>query len=312
MKSLPLVSILIPSYNHEIFISECLDSIVRQPYSNLELVIVDDCSTDATPQIIESFIEKKNHRFTRVVFQKHTENLGIPRTFNELLFLASGKYVKYIASDDKLHEESIFPFVEELEKGYDIVYGDLLLITEKGKLIRRAKGLRDIGKNYTIDSFNICDCLHKEGPTVGSAWMMRTESLKKIGGFDENAIIEDWELVCRILSRNLKISYIDKIAAYYRVPEKRAYGGSIIQWLKGNIYILNKYRDLCPGNYLRELTQRISLSLLRARDYSKEMHKETSLYVITELLPRYPEILPCILNPFLLDNETFEDLLKRT
>lgn len=90
------ISVIIPTYNVEKYIRQCLDSVVNQTYGNLEIIIIDDCSKDSTPQIIKEYAEKDSR--IRTVF--HTENAGPGRTRNEGVYLASGEYIAFVDHDD--------------------------------------------------------------------------------------------------------------------------------------------------------------------------------------------------------------------
>jgi Predicted glycosyltransferases len=105
----PLVSVIIPSYNHEKFIKECIDSVLEQTYRNLELIIIDDGSKDGTADILKSY---KDNRM-KVVFQ---ENAGAHNAINKGLGLAQGVYLTILNSDDvymKDRLEEIMAYMQE-------------------------------------------------------------------------------------------------------------------------------------------------------------------------------------------------------
>lgn len=98
----PLFSIACVTYNQEELITECLDSIARQDYGPIELVLCDDASTDGTTRVVEDWLAANKNRFENAVFLKNTANLGISATHDRALRQTSGKWVKYIAGDDIL------------------------------------------------------------------------------------------------------------------------------------------------------------------------------------------------------------------
>lgn len=117
----PGVSVVIPMYNAEKYIAECLESILAQSFKNYELIVVDDCSTDNSPAIVDSFIPKFGGRLTHFRLQKNSGGAGIPR--NTGVTLARGEYIRFIDSDDRITENAL----EEdftLAKKYDadVVY----------------------------------------------------------------------------------------------------------------------------------------------------------------------------------------------
>lgn len=114
---MPVVSVIMPSYNHEKFIGESIESVLWQTFKDLELIIIDDKSNDRSRQIIGEFA-KKDNRIKRIF---HKKNLGIAKTINEGVRDATGKYIALIASDDVWVSE-------KLEKQLKILEGDENLV----------------------------------------------------------------------------------------------------------------------------------------------------------------------------------------
>src|SRR5882724_2084405 len=96
------VSVLIPTYNSERYLSECLDSVLAQDFADLEILVSDDQSTDGTLKIIESYAG----RDVRIRWWQNRKNLGLPGNHNACLLQARGEYVKYVHADDKLLSSS--------------------------------------------------------------------------------------------------------------------------------------------------------------------------------------------------------------
>lgn len=101
MSDQPLVSVIVPSYCHEAFILDCIQSIHAQTYKNIELVIVDDCSSDQTFALAGTLLATSvGNRFKNVVLQCNTENIGAYATINKGIQASRGQYVAIINSDD--------------------------------------------------------------------------------------------------------------------------------------------------------------------------------------------------------------------
>ncbi len=98
-----LVSVCIPTYNGEKYLKECLDSVLSQSYSNIEIIIVDDCSTDTTCQIIEQYTRKDN----RIKLYRNELNLGLVGNWNKCLELAQGEWIKFVFQDDLISVDCI-------------------------------------------------------------------------------------------------------------------------------------------------------------------------------------------------------------
>ena len=119
-ESAPAISVIIPMYNAEKYIGECLDSILAQTFQNFEVIVVDDCSTDGSPAIVESYKEKFGERLKLVHTKKNSGGAGLPR--NKGLKLAGGKYVAFADSDDML----ISTALEELYTLAETYYAEVV------------------------------------------------------------------------------------------------------------------------------------------------------------------------------------------
>lgn len=109
MRSQPLVSVCIPSYNSEEFIAATLESVLSQKFADFEVVVADDKSTDGTIPVIKAFKDP------RIRFVENEQNLGLGRNWNNVLSCARGEYVKLLGDDDVLYPECLGRQVEALE-----------------------------------------------------------------------------------------------------------------------------------------------------------------------------------------------------
>ena len=98
------LSIVIPVYNTAVYLKECLDSIINQTYSNIEIICVDDCSPDNSAEIIKEYAAKDN----RIKYIKHSENKKQGAARNTGIDAASGKYITFIDSDDYLSYKYVY------------------------------------------------------------------------------------------------------------------------------------------------------------------------------------------------------------
>lgn len=99
-KSLPAVTAVIPMYNAEKFIAECLDSLLAQSFENFEVLVVDDCSTDSSAAIVESYVPKFGGRLKLLHTKKNSGGAGIPRNMG--ITFARGEYVYFMDADDRI------------------------------------------------------------------------------------------------------------------------------------------------------------------------------------------------------------------
>ena len=115
MHKQPLVSVVIPCYNHENFVQDCIKSVIDQTYENIELIIIDDGSKDGSVQKIQEMSAACQKRFTRFEF-RYRPNKGLSETLNEALEWCEGLYLSPIASDDQMLKQKIQLQVNFLEK----------------------------------------------------------------------------------------------------------------------------------------------------------------------------------------------------
>ena len=215
----PLVSVVVPSYCHEQYINDCLNSIIAQRYQNIELIVIDDCSKDGTYDILLSRKEELEDRFLRVVLQRNEENLGVVKTENKLVGLSQGKYIKSIASDDMLLDNAIEDLVNYFEQHqeYDIVFSNALYCTEDETYpIKSPDSYKRAYEEIPCLDGNVLQALYEndfiQAPTV----LFKRETFEKYGLYDENLTIEDWEYWLRIAT-NGQIGYCDVITVGYRI-----------------------------------------------------------------------------------------------
>lgn len=156
----PLVSVVMPAYNAEKFIEEAILSILSQTYTNLELIVVDDCSTDNTLRIIESISD------SRIKLVKNRVNLGIASATNIALRKCKGKYIALMDDDDISFPERLIKQVSFLEKEnmIDIVGGRSEVIGEQGDHISFASTPKNNPKY--IKAMLLFHCLDFSNGTV--------------------------------------------------------------------------------------------------------------------------------------------------
>lgn len=235
MKTQPLVSVIIPSYNHEKFISEAIQSIIDQDYENIELIIIDDGSSDDSVNIIESFRSTCEKRFTRFEF-RHRPNKGLCRTLNEALEWVQGEYLSTVASDDVWVKEKTTLQVKYLNNNPDsvAVFGNMTLIDEYNNIIQEYK--MSFKRHRFEDIF-----LHRFYiPTPTN--MARTKDIKKTGGYNPNFIIEDWYMWLKLAESGKFLDCLPETLAYYRRHDDNLSSKAILMH-KGRLEIAQEFSN---------------------------------------------------------------------
>lgn len=128
----PFVTVIIPAYNAESYIEETLDSVLAQSISNWEMIVIDDGSTDRTPEILAEYAKKD----ARIRLITNEANMGVAKTRNRGLELFRGQYVAFLDSDDYWESHMLEKMLARAgETGADIVYCSYSLVDESGKKV---------------------------------------------------------------------------------------------------------------------------------------------------------------------------------
>ena len=211
IKENPLVTVIALCYNHERFVLEALQSVENQSYNNIELIIVDDFSTDNSISTILKFLE--NNSFDKTIFNK--TNLGNCRSFNQALTIASGKYIIDFSTDDVMLPERITEQVklfEESSEQVGVVYSNGIYIDEISKPLKGGQILN----NQKMPNGDVYLDFLKGSFMMPSTMMIRKNVLDELNGYDENLAYEDLDFWLRS-SRNWEYVYLPKILSYQRI-----------------------------------------------------------------------------------------------
>lgn len=207
MSSPPIVTIYVPSRNYGRFLRQCVESVFGQLYTNWELFIIDEGSTDETREVGQEFARM---RPKNVTFIRHPQPAGLQKLANMILQRAKGKYMMRLDADDWLDESALLVMVSKLESNSEVgmVYGNYFYVSSDGTVI----GMERRNKFGHEDKVG-----HR--PPHGACTMFRTRSLKAVGGYSEDVNAQDgWELWYKLNGR-IGTSSLDIPLFYYRQHE---------------------------------------------------------------------------------------------
>lgn len=235
----PKVSINMATYNRGQYLPEAIDSILRQDFTDWELIIVDDGSTDNTQEVILPYL-----RDERVKYFKNEKNLGICLTRNKALEKSSGEYIAVLDSDDVwLANDKLSQQIDFLDFNYEyaLVGTGVVVIDEKGKELKRYVNPEG--------SVPIKNSLLAKNPFAHSSVLYRREIVLKLGAYPLNLNgIEDYDLWLR-LGKKFKLHNLPLYDLGYR---KHPNNISLIdreRLMQANLTLIKKYREFYPNFY---------------------------------------------------------------
>ena len=260
-----LISVVVTCYNHENYIEQCLRSIFKQTYRNIELIVLDDGSTDNSSEIIQEVLKESPFVTT---FESH-ENIGVVRTRNKGLNLLNGDYFLFVDSDDFLDET----YVEELyecaiNRQADIVYCDLFNF-EKNEVYLKAQ---EFEIHSILVSNYISNCSLVKKAILKGTYYDETLSGKKL---------EDYDFFLNLIINNgAKAVYQPNAKLNYRVFEKDSISkrDSVRYHFEIYLEVLEKYLDKLPHEIYQAVSENLMILESRIDDLIKH-HDDVTDYV---------------------------------
>lgn len=220
-KESPLVSVVCLCYNHEQYVVEAIDSVLSQTYDNIELIVVDDASSDNSQQVIKTHLQK----FSDVKFIRLSDNVGNCKAFNIGWQASSGEYVIDLAADDILFHERVSVGVDSFNKNgqdYGVHFTDAQMINREGAVIRDHRTTLFFSQEVPQGIiFRVLLSKYFINPVT---MMYSRALLDYLGGYDETLAYEDFDLWIRS-SKNFKYCFTDQILVSKRILS-RSHGGN--------------------------------------------------------------------------------------
>lgn len=207
MSNSPLVSVVVPCYNHESYITEALDSVFNQTYKNIELIVLDDGSIDESVAIVKKIQKERAFTFAS------QKNMGVCKTLNKAISLSKGKYIALLASDDYWDLSKIKKQVKELESNSN---SEFCFTQAREFSNNNAKNYRIFPKK-TLTGKVLNQVFIRQHVPAGSVMFTR-KLYEKLDGFDENLKEEDWDFVIRSAAET-EFSAVNEPLFYYRSHE---------------------------------------------------------------------------------------------
>lgn len=215
-----LISVVLPIYNGEKYMRESIDSIIAQTYENWELIIIDDCSTDATASIAAEYVE----RDSRIRYYKNEQNLRLPRSLNRGFSLTKGAYLTWTSDDNLFEPEAFSKLLNSLkENKADFIFTSYDVIDENGKYISTV----EIQKDYKdlIIGFNV----------VGACFLYTRNVYNTVGDYQHGKIlVEDFDYWQRIFAK-FNVIALDEVLYKYRTHSSSLTGTNSLARVKSAV-----------------------------------------------------------------------------
>ncbi len=279
-----LVSVIIPSFNHEKYVEQTIRSVLEQTYKNIELIVVDDGSKDKSPEVLRKL--QNDLRFKLIL---KTENEGLCAALNDGLKLVTGEYVVMFGSDDLMPPSRIYEQVECFKRNpdLDIIAGAIQKIDSGGRPIEESSP-RSIG----LISF---EQMLSQNLIYAPTAMIKKSVFDRFGKYDPEIVLEDYYLWLKVLENGGRISNFENLWAKYRIigveTERK------LKWyFQGAKQVLSRYTsNELARNHLKTLTFRFLLKMLALKNEDAlRSYKEDfqTLSFIQKITLRIFSILP--------------------
>jgi len=268
----PKISIVLPTYNGAKYLREAIESCLNQTYTNIELIIVDDCSSDETPEIIKSYKD------SRVKYIRNRTNQRLPRSLNIGFAHTTGEYLTWTSDDNQFFHEAIETMLKALleDRSVDFVYAD-----NTAKFLETGKT-----KKRNIDS----PAKLNERNGIGACFLYTRKVYDALGGYDPRyELVEDYEYWIRV-SKKFGMKHIPKVLYTYGEHRKSLKGSRMISIMLFDKILKYRYQFISFAELNHALRKFLIISIdtrksikLMARLWSKTVCAVTKISALLGL-----------------------------
>lgn len=276
----PVVSVIMPAYNASNYIEEAINSVIAQTYTNWELIIVDDGSTDMTTEKVQSCLENENriqYFYQENGKQGKARNLGISK--------ASGSYIAFLDADDLWLPEKLEIQLQEIkEKNVDLVFSDSYIFNNNDDVFDRSRKMNTLNQIFRGEEALKLFLIGNRIPTL--TVLAKKEKILLTYGFSEKLIIqnaEDYHLWLKMIINGCVFYGSDKILASYRVHS----GSSTGQDKLASKQLPEVFFDLMQNNpEVKQMILKALKNVLR-KQYNGRVYTKSDFYFFIDENCRY-------------------------
>jgi glycosyltransferase involved in cell wall biosynthesis len=304
----PLVSVIVPAYNHAAFVGEAVGSVLSQSLDNFEIIAIDDASQDDTAEVLAAIDDP------RLTLLRHEQNRGAAQTLNEGIALARGEYLAILNSDDRYQPTRLSECLDTLRQlGLLLLGTHLDLINTSGILIQDPafwwnqwyqgliqlyRSTQDLGTTLITGNLFIST----------SNFVLHRSLVERVGLFSDLRYVQDYDYLMRCLIRVPEaVAWIDRPLLQYRLHDRNTILEDTIPPVRQTIGLLARHApDLIQGEHKLSRHAAFEEHLLRLADYierdakilgSKTWHEhDAGLQARIDVLQAHCDLLEAKLN----------------
>jgi len=284
-----LISVIIPLYNREELILETLNSIKNQAYRPVEVLIIDDHSTDNSKEACSNYAEKNKEDSLNFIIETNSRK-GAPAARNTGFKLSKGSYIQFLDSDDLLLPKKLHLDVQFLSANpsCDLIYSKCQFFDQNGK----------------YDSFWGRELTHNSADYFEFSWqtmcaLYKREAIDKVGLWNEELVInQDWEYSIRFLLTNCEVKFIPEVRSLIREHSSDSIGKDLsLKKTRGKILATNSIYDRIEekglmDSYLKaKFQKRYIFCLLHLNSKADYSQSKSVLNLRKNIIPWYYQIL---------------------
>ncbi len=271
----PLVTIIVPCFNYAKYVGDTLCSVLAQDYSNFELIVVDDGSTDDSVVVIEHALE--NHRATSLVrrvefIQQH--NQGVSAALNAGLTLAQGEFIATFDADDLMSPGRLKLQIDYMSKQPQVgcLGGNSIRIDGQGQLLPKKDKKRQVRR------YDFSKALAAALVVGGNIAVYRREAMDAVGGYDPAIKIQDFQMTLKIAHAGYYVDVLPEVVTLYR-----KHGDSLSKNYKAELryglQVIQPYaQHACyQSGRARLITKALRLAVLHDKSYAWELFRQVPL-----------------------------------
>ncbi len=271
---MPVISVIIPSYNHALYIEEAILSVLKQSFQDFELIIIDDASQD------NSWIKIQTIDDSRIHTVLHAQNKGASKTINEGLALAKGDYLTILNSDDSYHPKRLEKL---LALNKDFIASDLNLWDEhsqpnEANEVDWVHWFENLKQQYSNTEDFLATLLKGNFLITTSNFFFSRKLYQKLNGFKDLRYVHDYEFAIRALFSDFSVAYCQEKLLNYRLHNNNTIREAPLKAIQENVALLLSL----PKQFTNKFTQHPAY-LISLVQHIQELYQYTNEEWATKL-----------------------------